>query len=125
MGRIDRSGGQDKVMEKRHIEQMLKYALEYETVKRGNHSTYKTAGEFYEGRSLCKQNFLKYYRRYINSGRSNAALIPHKTGRKFKDIIKYEHEVEQSIEKLRESAYNKYDIAHLLKARMDGIVNLI
>lgn len=119
MGRIDRSGGQDKVMERRHIEQMLRYAFEYESVKRGDHSIYKTAGEFYEGRFLCKQNFLKYYRRYINSGRSEAALIPHKTGRKFKDIIKYEHEVARSIEKLRESAYNKYDIARLLKDRMD------
>ena len=75
MRRIDRSNGQDKVMERRHIEQMLRYVDEYEAVKRGKHSLYKTAKEFYAGKSLCKQNFLKYYRRYINSGRIIESLI--------------------------------------------------
>jgi Integrase core domain len=119
MGRIERSDGQDKVMERRHIEQMLRYADEYELVKKKGHNLYKTALEFYEGKSLCKQNFLKYYRRYINSGRRAESLIPHKTGRKFKDIIKYEHEVRAKVKELRNLAYNRYDIACLLKDRMD------
>ena len=32
------------------------------------------------------------------------------TGRKFKDIIKYEHEVIDSLRDLRKLAYNRYDI---------------
>lgn len=118
MGRIDRSEGQDKTMERRHIEQMLKYMSEYELVKKKVHSSYKTAVEFYEGKGICKQNFLKYYKRYLNSGREISSLIPHKTGRKFKDIIKYENEVRESLQDLRCLAYNKYDISSLLKKRM-------
>lgn len=119
MGRIDRSGGQDKTMERRHIHQMLRHMEEYERVKRREHELYKTASEFYEGRGICKQNFLKYYRRYVDSGREISALIPHKTGRKFKDIIKYEKELSEQIRELREKAYNRYDIEHLLKKRME------
>jgi transposase InsO family protein len=117
MGRIDRSGGQDRVMERRHIEQMLRYIDEYELVKRKAHKKYSTAVEFYEDKSLCKQNFLKYYRRYINGGREIKSLLPHKTGRKFRDIIKYEEEVADHIKALRDKAYNRHDISILLKRR--------
>jgi transposase InsO family protein len=115
MGRIDRSGGQDKTMEKRHIQQMIRHMEEYEQVKRGEHPKYKQVKDFYEDKGLCKQNFLKYYRRYVNGGREISVLIPHKTGRKFKDIIKYEHEVTEQLKELRGHAYNRYDIALLLK----------
>lgn len=118
MGRIDRSKGQDKTLEYRHIERMLRYMSEYEEVKKKSHKIYKTAAEFYEGKGICKQNFLKYYRRYLNSGREVSALIPHKTGRKFKDIIKYEDEIRDSVADLRQLAYNKYEISLLLKKRM-------
>ena len=60
MGRIDRSGGQDKKMEMRHIHQMLSHMDEYEQVKRGENKKYKQAKDFYEDKALCKQNFLKY-----------------------------------------------------------------
>jgi hypothetical protein len=119
MGRIDRSNGQDKTMERRHIERMLRYMSEYEEVKRKSHKIYKTAVEFYEGKGLCKQNFLKYYRRYLHSSREVSALIPHKSGRKFKDIIEYEDEVRESVGNLRQLAYNKYEISALLKRRME------
>lgn len=119
MGRIERSGGQDKTMEMRHIHQMLRHMEEYEGVKKGEHPKYRKATEFYADKGLCKQNFLKYYRRYVNSGREISALIPHRTGRKFKDIIKYEHEVAERLQELRDKAYNKHDIALLLKKRSE------
>ena len=37
MGRIDRSGGQDATMERRHIQQMLRHIDEYEQVKKKKH----------------------------------------------------------------------------------------
>ncbi len=117
MGRIDRSGGQDRTMERRHIDQMLRHIDEYDLVKGKRHKIYKTAEEFYRAKGLCKQNFLKYYRRYTNSGREISSLIPHKTGRKFRDIIKYEEAVSDSIKVLREKAYNRHDIARLLKKK--------
>ncbi|MGV2433190.1 MAG UNVERIFIED_CONTAM: hypothetical protein LVQ98_08040, partial [Rickettsiaceae bacterium] len=117
MGRIDRSNGQDRVMERRHIDQMLRYIDEYELVKRNEHKLYKKAQEFYGSKGICRQNFLKYYRRYINSGREIKSLLPHKTGRKFRDVIKYQEEVKESLLELRKLAYNRYDIELLLKDR--------
>ncbi len=89
-------------MEMRHIHQMLRHMDEYEQVKRGENKKYKQAEDFYEDKALCKQNFLKYYRRYVNAGRDISSLIPHRTGRKFKDIIKYEYEVAEQLKELRD-----------------------
>ena len=117
MGRIDRSNGQDSTMERRHIQQMLRHIEEYEQVKSKEHSQYRCAAEFYACKRLCKQNFLKYYRRYINANREINALIPHKTGRKFKDSIQYAPEVLEKLEGLRRKGYNRYDIAYILQDR--------
>jgi len=117
MGRIDRSGGQDATMERRHINAMLRHVADYELVKARAHSKYITVKMFYKDCGLCKQNFLKYYKRYVDSGRKEFAFIPHKTGRKYQDIVKYTPEVIEKVRFLRESAYNKYDISALLKER--------
>jgi len=117
MGRIDRSGGQDSTLERRHIHQMLRHIEEYEQVKERRHPRYRFAWEFYEAKGLLRQNFLKYYRRYINAGRNRAALLPHKTGRKFKDCLAYTPEVKEKVEALRKKGYNRYDIAALLQDR--------
>lgn len=123
MGRIDRSKGQDATMERRHIQQMLRYIDEYEQVKQGKHLEYQYAQEFYEGNGILKQNFLKYYRRYIQAGRRMEALIPHKTGRKFKESLNYAPLVIQKIEELRKKGYNRYDIASILKERHEIILS--
>lgn len=117
MGRIDRSNGQDKTMEERHIRQMLRHIDEYEQVKRKEHPTHQKASEFYAAKGLIRQNFLKYYRRYLNANREVEALIPHKPGRRFKDCVTYEPEVIEKLEALREAGYNRYDISKLLKHR--------
>lgn len=119
MGRIDRSGGQDATMERRHIQAMLRCIDDYEQVKRKAHPELKTAAAFYAAKGLCKQNFLKYYRRYVLQGRSASALIPHKTGRKFKDAIQYAPEVIAAVQDIRRHGYNRYDIALQLKQRLD------
>jgi len=117
MGRIDRSNGQDATMERRHMRQMLRHIDEYEQVKRKSHPNYRYAKDFYDGKGLFKQNFLKYYRRFIDSNRDISSLIPHKTGRKFKDCIEYTPEVIEKLTELRKKGYNRYDIAYLLKER--------
>lgn len=119
MGRIERSGGQDATMARRHLHQMLRHINEYEEVKQKHHPDYHTAQAFYEARGLLRQNFLKYYRRYLNANREIAALIPHKTGRKFKDCLSYTPEVLEKITGLRTTGYNRYDIADLVKERHD------
>lgn len=115
MGRIDRSNGQDATMERRHIQAMLRHIDEYEQVKSKSHPKFRTASAFYEGRFICKQNFLKYYRRYLLNHRNINALIPHKTGRKFKDSLAYTPEVVNAVEEIRNKGYNRFDIAYILK----------
>ena len=117
MGRIDRSGGQDATMERRHIQQMIRHIDEYELVKKKQHPCYRQAQEFYEAKGILKQNFLKYYRRYVDADRNISALIPHKSGRKFKDSLNYAPEVLEKTEELRKKGYNRYDIAWILKER--------
>lgn len=119
MGRIDQCKGQDATMRRRHIQQMLRHIDEYEQVKKKEHPKYRYAQEFYEAKGLLRQNFLKYYRRFLLANRDIQALIPHKTGRKFKDVIQYEPEVLERLKALRAKGYNRYDIAYLLKKRHD------
>jgi transposase InsO family protein len=69
---------------------------------------------FFEARGLCRQNFHKYYQRFLRQDRNVKALLPHKTGRKFKDALDYEPEVLEKIKTLREKGYNRYDIANIL-----------
>lgn len=117
MGRIDRSGGQDATMERRHIRGMLKNIEEYELVKSKRHVEFRTAQEFYDARSLCKQNFLKYYRRYLLAGRNVESLLPHKTGRKFKDSLEYSSEVLEKLAAIRSKGYNRFDISETLRKK--------
>lgn len=117
MGRISRSGGQDATMERRHIQQMLRHIEEYEQVKRKEHPKFRLVQDFYESRGLVKQNFLKYYRRYLHANRDINALIPHKSGRKFKDSIEYAPEITEKVKALRQKGYNRYEIASILKDR--------
>ena len=115
MGRIDKSQGQDATMERRHIHAMLRNIDEYDLVKAKKHPKFKLAIEFYEARNLCKQNFLKYYRRFVLCNRDINSLIPHKTGRKFKDSIKYTPEVVEELKAIRSKGYNRFDISLILK----------
>jgi len=115
MGRISRNNGQDRTMEQRHIYSMLRNIEEYELIKEKKHSGFKTVEEFYNTRRVCKQNFLKYYRRYINNFRQIEALIPRKAGRKYRDSLGYEPEILEKIKGIRNKGYNRYDIAAILK----------
>lgn len=110
MGRIDRAKGQDATMERRHIHAMLNNIDEYELVKSKKHPKYQTATDFYDGAKICKQNFLKYYRRFINANRELSALIPHKTGRKFKEELTYNNKLIEQLKEFRAKGFNKFDL---------------
>ena len=118
MGRIDRAKGQDATLERRHILSMLKNIEGYELVKNKNHPRYKTANDFYDGIGVCKQNFLKYYRRYINANREVASLIPHKTGRKFREELNYSKELIEEVKEIRSKGFNKFDLQIKLLSRL-------
>lgn len=115
MGRVDTSSGQDGVMQRRHINAMLRNFEEYERIKSKSHDVYTTVTEFFEVKGLCKQNFHKYYRRFVNSKRDINSLIPHRSGRKFRDALKYVPEVIEQIREIRSKGYNRYDLSDIIK----------
>jgi IS30 family transposase len=120
MGRIDSSGGQDSVMKRRHINSMLNNIEEYEVVKSRKHDKFSTLEDFYRSRGLCRQNFLKYYRRYVISGRDVGSLIPKKTGRKFSlESEYYSADVITQIKNIRSRGYNRFEISGQLKKQND------
>lgn len=114
MSSYERSIGQGSVLERRQISLMLRHIDEYELVKSKKHSKFKTAVAFYKARDICKQNFLKYYRRFLNSDRNIDSLLPRKSGRKFKDALTYTPELIEKIKDIRGRGYNRYDISFLL-----------
>jgi transposase InsO family protein len=120
MGWGERSASQYKAIEGRHIQGLLKHIEEYELVKQKRHEVFVKAQEFYDAKGICKQNFLKYYRRYMLANRDISALIPHKSGRKFKDVIKYEPEIIEKIQEIRSKGYNRFDISRLMK-KLDDV----
>jgi len=119
MGRIDKRGGPDLTMERRHIKSMLRNFEEYELIKSKRHNEYITVSEFFTARKICKQNFHKYYKRYLYSNRDINALIPHKTGRKFKHCMEYEPAVIEKIKEIRSKGYNRYDHCNILKKELN------
>ena len=115
MGRIDRSNGQDSTMERRHVNAMLCNMEEYELVKGGKHPLFLRVKDFYRARGICKQNFLKYYRRFLLSNRNLESLIPKKVGRRFKSELEYLPEIISEIKLIRQRGYNRFEISSRLK----------
>lgn len=115
MCRIDIKGREDNTLARRHIDLMLRSKDEYELVKKKEHKLYKNVTEFYKERKICKQNFLKYYRRYQHSGQDIERLRPQKRGRKIKEILAFDEVIINKIKDLRSYAYNRYDISEKIK----------
>jgi transposase InsO family protein len=94
---------------------MLKFVSEYELVKENKHETYKYVKDLFASKKICSQNFHKFYRRYIASGRDNNALLPVRRGPKPKYMetaVCPEEEVFVSkILEYRKRGANKYFIA--------------
>jgi transposase InsO family protein len=115
MGRIDRLGREDNTLIQRHINVMLRHKVEYELVKSRGHDVFKTVTSFFKGRGICKQNFLKYYRRYKNNGENTEQLLPMKRGRKVTEMLQVNQDIINKIIGLRNECFNRYDISDRLK----------
>lgn len=112
---ISRSYGQGSVLERRHISSMIRNVEEYELTKNGNHSLFSTLDEFYTNKNICRQNFLKYYKRYVNANREIESLLPRKTGRKFKKELGLNPDIINKIQLIRNDGYNRFEIIDKLK----------
>lgn len=116
MMQLNRSIGQNKTLEKRHIGTMLKNFEEYELIKKGLHSRHRYVKDFFVEKSICSQNFHKYYNRYLLSSRDINQLLPKKRGAKFKEAEElYSKDLLDKIKAHREKGYNRYEIATILR----------
>lgn len=75
---INKSLRGDQTVERKHISQLLSHIEEYEIIKKKKHLQYKTVKQFYEDKKICKQNFIKYYNRYLQADRNASILLPQK-----------------------------------------------
>ena len=57
------------------IQRFLFHIKEYQAVKNKTSTKFKTVGEFYKHYGICRQNFLKVYKKYI-IGIYNPAMKP-------------------------------------------------
>lgn len=104
-------------LEANSIKYMLGYVAEYELIKAKKHPEYKYARYFFVAKGICFQNFYKFYKRYINSGRDVKALLPTRSGPKpkYTEMPTSDEDVVKKILDYRSSGHNKYTIAEALK----------
>jgi len=91
---------------------------EYELVKRGEHSRFKFAKDFYAAHDTDPRAFLKYYNRFKQSG-NEMDLLPAKRGPKYSTRRPCIAD-EQLVLELRKRGCNKFEIAEQLKRKANN-----
>ena len=106
-------------MEKNTIKYMLGYVTDYEKVKNKEHPEFKTARSLFAAKGICFQNFYKFYKRYIISGRDEQALLPTRRGPKpkYKELPLANDSIEQKVLEYRKHGFNKFLISAVLKQK--------
>jgi len=91
---------------------------EYELVKRGEHTRFKFAKDFYTAHDTDPRAFLKYYNRFKQSG-NELDLLPAKRGPKYNTRRPAAGDEQQVLE-LRLRGCNKFEIAEQLKRKANN-----
>ena len=112
-----RINNQDQTIKRNYLQVYRFYIEEYEQVKEGEHPRYRYVRDFYEAKGIQRQTFLKYYNRYLLSGRDEASLFPQKRGPRWK-TRRTPAEIEQLVLEHRENGTNRYEIYNLLKSKL-------
>jgi hypothetical protein len=81
----------DRTVERNYLQQWRLLISEYEAVKTGRSTAFRTVREFYKHHGTCSQTFRKYYNRYLAS-RSTADLLPKRRGPKCRTRIQEEND---------------------------------
>ena len=98
----------------RNNKKYLKFLIsEYQLIKAKKHVLFKFCSNFYKHHNLKKQNFLKYYNRYINT-KDDLVLRPQKRGPRF-FVRRTPPEIEKRVIELRLGGVNRYEIAQDLR----------
>ena len=104
---------QDETLKRNYLQKYRFLIREYERVKAKQHPQFRFVKEFYKFHDTDPRSFLKYYNRYLQSGK-DSDLLPHKRGPKWKTrrpLPLIEHKVTE----LRQRGMNRYEIVHTLK----------
>lgn len=106
----------DMTLQRNYIEKFRFLIKEYELVKAKKHPQFRLAEEFYKAHDTERKNFLKYYNRFLQSGK-DSDLLPQKRGPRYKSRrpLKF---IEQKVIDLREKGNNRYEIVNILKPKL-------
>lgn len=108
--------GKDGSLERATIERMKHLVREYELVKAKQHVRFKFLADFYNAHNLTRQNFIKYYNRYKQSG-SDLAFLPRRRGPGYK-ARRTPGFIENYVIEARQSGANRYEIHSILKPKL-------
>lgn len=112
----------DNTLYRERISRYNDFIIEYELIKNKKHPDFLYVKDWAAARKIDKKNFLKYYGRYGQSGKS-WDLLPQKRGPKFKSRRPCE-ELEQKVIDLRKKGNDKYEIASIISAQKDNTFKL-
>jgi transposase InsO family protein len=107
----------DRTVERNYIQKWRFLIREYEAVKAGRSAHFTRVGEFYRHHGTCSQTFRKYYNRFLQSGGSEAELIPQRRGPRWK-TRRMAAEVEDIVLQERARGLNRYEIHAILCQRV-------
>ena len=108
----------DNTLYRSRISRYSDFIVEYEQIKRGEHPDFAFVKDWAAARRIDKKNFLKYYGRYRQSGKT-WDLVPQKRGPKFKSRRPCEA-LEQKVVALRQRGNNRYEIAAIISSEKDN-----
>lgn len=109
----------DNTLYRERINRYSQFVLEYELIKNKDHPEFIYVKDWAASRKIDRKNFLKYYGRYRQSGKS-WDLAPKRRGPKFKSRRPCEG-LEQKVIELRKRGNNKYEISSIIRAQKDNI----
>jgi hypothetical protein len=112
----------DNTLYRERISRYNDFIIEYELIKSKKHPEFLYVKDWAAARKVDKKNFLKYYGRYRQSGKS-WDLVPQKRGPKFKSRRPCE-ELERKVIELRKRGNNKYEIASIISEQKDNTFKL-
>lgn len=108
---------QDETLRKNYIQAYEVLIKDYELVKAKKHPKFRFAKELYEAHGTCPQNFLKYYNRYKQAGRTPESVLPGKRGPKYQSR-RTSADIEKQVIAERAKGLNRFEIHIILKATL-------
>jgi hypothetical protein len=108
-----KNNSSDETIKRNYIQKYMYLFAEYELVKTGKHPKFRYAKDFYICYDTDRRSFLKYYNRYLQTGKKED-ILPRKRGPKYKSRRPLPL-IENKVIALRTKGLNKYEIVHILK----------